>query len=303
MASMAESTKGQYDYHLRKFKDFCLSKNHSDFTKINVNLGVEFLTDIYQSGKSYRTINVARSALSQFVSVSDSMYSFGNHPLVTRFMKGVYRLRTPTPKYDVTWDVSPLLSHLRSLSEDSLSSLTHKCVTLLAISTGQQMQTLAALDLAFMIRDDHSVTFTIAKPLKTSQAGSLNQVKLCKFEVDPVICPVVCLTNYLDKTSQLRNHNSLFVALCKPHGPVTAQTLSRWVSSTLHNAGIDTKFGAHSTRHASSSTAAARGVPVDVILKTVGWKHQQTFATFYRREVREDNSTFASSVLLHANAT
>ena len=39
----------------------------------------------------------------------------GQHPLVSRLMKGVYNLRPPWPKYSKTWDVGIVLRYLRSM--------------------------------------------------------------------------------------------------------------------------------------------------------------------------------------------
>ena len=47
-------------------------------------------------------------------------------------------------------------------------------------------------------------------------------------------------------------------------------------------AGIDiSQFKAHSTRAASTSAAAASGVPMKDILKTANWSRESTFQKFY----------------------
>ena len=49
----------------------------------------------------------------------------------------------------------------------------------------------------------------------------------------------------------------------------------------LDIAGIDTSiFTGHSTRAAAASKAKEKDIPLDVILKTVGWKSENTFRTF-----------------------
>ena len=52
----------------------------------------------------------------------------------------------------------------------------------------------------------------------------------------------------------------------------------------LHKAGVDTQFGAHSTRSASTSAAASKGLPIDIVLKAAGWSSASTFTRFYKRE-------------------
>ena len=41
--------------------------------------------------------------------------SFGNHPLVSRFLKGTFTTRPALPKYKEVWDVNMVLEHLKTL--------------------------------------------------------------------------------------------------------------------------------------------------------------------------------------------
>jgi len=43
-------------------------------------------------------------------------FKVGNHPLVERFMKGVFALRPSQPRYSAVWDVNQVLTYLRKLS-------------------------------------------------------------------------------------------------------------------------------------------------------------------------------------------
>ena len=49
---------------------------------------IQFLTTLFEKNLSYSSLNTARSALSTIITV-DGM-SIGNHPLVVRFLKGVF---------------------------------------------------------------------------------------------------------------------------------------------------------------------------------------------------------------------
>ena len=51
----------------------------------------------------------------------------GKHPLVCRFMKGVYNQRPPQPRYSSTWDVGVVLDHIRSWGPTA--DLTQKEIT------------------------------------------------------------------------------------------------------------------------------------------------------------------------------
>ena len=57
------------------------------------------------------------------------------------------------------------------------------------------------------------------------------------------------LCHYIDSTSSLRAEGSvrLFVAVVKPHNPVSSSTIVCWMKGMLQQAGIDVSiFGAHS---------------------------------------------------------
>ena len=78
----------------------------------------------------------------------------------------------------------------------------------------------------------------------------------------------------------------LFVAIVKPHNPVSSATIARWLRDVLQHAGIDIGiFGAHSIQGASSSAAAAAaaGVTTNDILKAADWSSESVFRNFYYR--------------------
>jgi site-specific recombinase XerD len=182
--------------------------------------------------------------------------------------------------------------------------LSMKCAMLIALTTGQRMQTLAHLNLQYMVVSTSKITFMVRHPLKTSKPGKSTCVEIFKYsENRPNICPYTCLQKYLEVTKDLRCNDSLFISYLKPHKLVGTQSLSRWITTILKHSGIDTKYGSHSVRHAASSRAAMGRVPIDCILSTVGWTNERVFAKFYRREVTEENSQFTAAVLSGEPAT
>lgn len=113
---------------------------------------VEFLTELFHDNKSYSALNTARSALSTFLT-NDSGLTIGCSPIIKRFMKGVFELKPPRPRYTFIWDVSIVLNFLTNYpSEDiPLSILTYKCVMLLALASMQRVQTLKSIDVENII--------------------------------------------------------------------------------------------------------------------------------------------------------
>jgi hypothetical protein len=210
----------------------------------------------------------------------------GNHALVKRFMKGIFNSRPSLPKYTNVWDVSIVIQHLKSISleEITLKQLTLKTVMLLALLSGQRVQTLSALSTANMCLTSDGVQFYIDDLLKQSRPGQhLGILRFHKYQ-DENVCIVKHLNMYIEKTKCLRQSEKLLISYQKPYRAITTETISRWIKSVLTTCGVDiTVYSAHSTRAASTSTALGQGCPVDVILKQVGWSRAETFAKFYNK--------------------
>ena len=106
------------------------------------------------------------------------------------------------------------------------------------------------------------------------------------------------LRQYLTVTSPLRPEGAvrLFVAVVKPHNPVSSSSIARWLKETLQQAGIDVGiFGSHAVRGASSSAAAAAGVTTTDILKAADWNSESVFRNFYYRPTGD--ATYGRAVL------
>lgn len=259
---------------------------------------IEFLTKLYNDGGQYGTINTHRCALSLIIgTISDD-------DRITRFCKGVYRLRPPLPRYNTTWDTSVVLNHLESLYPNetlSLEQLSKKCVTLLALVTAHRIQTLSKIKIDQITVLNNQIIIRITDLIKTSKVRSKQPtLHLPFFEERPGICPAKTLTAYIDKSKIVRKCNELFIGSRKPHNSVSSQTLSRWIKSSLKDSGIDVSlFSSHSTRHAATSKANKLGVNIDVIRQTAGWSDNSSiFAKFYNRPIihNEDNIALARTI-------
>ena len=253
---------------------------------------------------SYSSINSAKSALASFLVIKGE-FSLSNSPDVIRFMKGIFNLRTPMPKYTHTWDVNIVLRQLSLWFPNdklTLRELTLKTVTLVALTSGRRAQSIHDMHLEGISWTSECVTFTVFKPAKQDKAGSSQKpLKLYRFE--EVSLDVYSLIKcYLDRTAELRNSQQFWVSFIKPHEAVGRQTISRWLKIVLERCGIDiSQFSPHSTRMAATSKASAMGVGLTSILRTAGWANATNFHKFYLREEAvepgEDNRTFAEGVL------
>lgn len=140
-----------------------------DVTHATINDGLDFLTLLYKQGVSYSAINTARSALSSVITPTDET-TFGEHPLVSHFLKGTFELRPSLPRYSTIWEVGTVLSYLRSfpaLNDLTLKQLTRNLTVLLALVTAQRTQTLSKLDTLCMQETTTGIIFTIRDTLKT----------------------------------------------------------------------------------------------------------------------------------------
>lgn len=300
MASWRPSTRTQYSTYLRKWNKFCARKHYDPFTA-SVNEVIEFLTELFCAGLSYSAINTARSALSTVVNTKSDK-TVGAHSRVVRFMKGVFELRTPMPRYSATWDVSVVLNYLRSLGDNaklSLKQLSLKLCTLLLLCSAQRVQTIHLLKTSCVHFEEDLCTIVIDEKLKQTRPGyHQKELVFVKYKDDETLCVVSCLKEYLNKTESLREKNGGKLVLCfqRPHKPASKDTIARWLKMVLSEAGIE-GFAPHSVRGAASSAMLKSGVPVDDILKIAGWSNAQTFKKFYNRPVKNEKVNSSNTLL------
>ena len=132
--SWRSSTEKHYQSAWKSFDSWCFEKSE-DPVSCPVNIVLEFLTDLFDKGLQYRTINTYRCAISVTHLPVDGCL-IGSHSLVSKFMKGVFQSRPSCPRHLATWDVSVSLSYLRTVSpkEDlSLKEVTFKLTMLMAL--------------------------------------------------------------------------------------------------------------------------------------------------------------------------
>ena len=303
-SSWRSRTEKHYQSAWKSFDSWCFGKSE-DPISCPVNIVLEFLTDLFDKGLQYRTINTYRSAISMTHLPLDGSL-IGSHPLVSRFMKGVFQSRPPCPRYLTTWDVSVVLSHLRSLSpkEDlSFKEVTFKLTMLMALVCATRADTLHKLDLQFRVFKHDGISFTIPQLTKTSNPKKPSlKLFFPAFPQDRRLCPVTYLKHYEGLTKEFRPEltsnkpNPLFLSILSPHKPITSSTLSRWIKCILKDSGIDTStFKGHSTRSAATSAARNKSVSVMDIMKVADWSNSNTFTKFYYKPIQ--SSEFGHRVL------
>lgn len=263
MASLAENTLNQYNSSIKAWWQFC-NDNSFDYSEANINQIITFLTERFQNGAGYSSLNTSRSALSLILGSKIT-----SDDCITRFFKGIYRLNPPKPKYNETWDTNIVLNYVSNLYPHNLISLhdlSLKAISLLAIASAQRMQTLSLIKIKNISIEENCISIKVDDLIKTSKPGSYQPlIRLPFIKENPSICPALAIKTYLEKTQSLRDsEQNLFISFKKPHKKVCSQTLAHWVKKIFQDSGIDiNKFSAHSTRHASTSAAHKAGVSLE----------------------------------------
>lgn len=303
--SWAAGTEKQYKSVWKRWCSWCIT-GEVDPLQGTAEHVVNFIGDCFKEGKSYSTLNSYRSALSStFQLIKDD--KVGEHPVVTRCLRGIYLAKPPVPRYETTWDVSRVTTYLSTLfplCELTLKQLTLKTVTLCALVSCQRGQTLWSLDLNNLVTTDDAANFIITERLKTSRPGMKFEVYFPSLPDNPSLCPKSTLLEYIKRTEPFRSVNgqyvsSLFLALVKPHHRVSISTLGRWIKTVLQSSGIDVNvFKPHSVRGASTSALYCRGATISDIMKLASWSNERTFHKYYNRPTAR---TSVSRMLLSDN--
>ncbi|XP_068714943.1 uncharacterized protein [Montipora foliosa] len=249
---------------------------------------LDFLHDLYDKDYSHSSLNTARSAISALCTAdnTDVSQNIGKHPLICRFLKGVFNEIPPIPKFQEVWPVEQVLDYLEQLTplhSLKLKDLTMKLVMLIALVTGQRCQTLSYLDISgeHMKKFPTYFSFSLSGHLKQDKPGRVfGNVRLFQYPKE-TLCVYTTLERYIEVTQSLRKSSKLLISCIKPHNEVSSSTIGRWLKTCLSLANIDVNiYQAHSTRSAST-TKAAQLLPIDVVMKLAGWSQESTFRKYY----------------------
>ena len=100
MQSWSEGSIKQYSTYLRTGMELCGKWNTNPYDP-SITRVLDYLTYLFERGLGYDAINTAKSAI---VTPKNGI-SLGSQPLISRFMKGIFKSRPPTPRHQSTWDV------------------------------------------------------------------------------------------------------------------------------------------------------------------------------------------------------
>ncbi|PFX20474.1 hypothetical protein AWC38_SpisGene15072 [Stylophora pistillata] len=239
LQSWRKSTKQQYKPFITKWEQYCCQREINPFSA-TIEHGINLLAELYDTRIGYSALNTARCALFTVCFTSEH-YTFGQHPLVCRFLKGNFECRPSLPMYQETWDIEVVLDYLAKLGPPvklSFKNLTLKVVKLMALHSGQRRETLHTLSIDYMQISSEKCVFSINSLLKTSRLGKhLACVEFQAYAPDVSLCIVKHLQQYLKHTDTLHgNVEPLLISYSKPCKAVSPDTISRWIKATLVDA-------------------------------------------------------------------
>ena len=303
IAATRSSTHKTYDSSWNRWCRWC-SRRQIDPLQASLSDILTFLTEAFNKGLAYRSINVLRSAISSTHPTIDG-YHVGQHPYVTRLLRGALNSRPSKPRYIHTWNVDVMVKYIVSLGKNrslALKVISMKLVTLFALTCPERISALATLDLRHCTVHPEGVSFKLSTPRKSGSADKPAEAFFARFDQDKRLCPVECFQHYLKSTRNIRpvipssQPDKLFISFIRPHKPVTCTTLGRWLRNFMKAAGIDSQiFKAYSVRGALTTAAANACVPLPTIMAMADWSSSSTFRTFYYKPLF--NSDFATGVL------
>ena len=303
LSASRPSTRKTYQSAWRRWSGWCVKRKTDPLSAPLTDI-LLYLTEYFNSGAAYRSVNVARSAISTSHTKLNGL-PVGQNPLVIQLLKGMFNNRPPKPRYSHTWEVSLVTTYLASLGSNrslSLKQLSWKLAMLFSLTCPERVSALTKLDLRHCRILPDGVEFILSSPRKRGTADQLPKAFFARFPSNSKLCPVETLRCYLKATRSVRpaipssKPDPLFISYVKPHKPISAPSLARWLRSLLKASGVNSDiFKAHSVRGASTTAAANSNVPLSEILKMADWSSPSTFQKFYYKPVH--SSTFAHAVL------
>ncbi|XP_043472966.1 uncharacterized protein LOC122505421 [Leptopilina heterotoma] len=295
-ASLTNSTIKQYESSLRYWWFFCQKENFNPYSADEQTI-LRCLTRKFSDGANYSSLNTMRSAIALINNQSNS-----DSNLLQRFFKGIYKLRTPAPRYNFTWDVSIVLDTLANrnpIESLDLRQLSLKLTMLLALRSSFRMQSIALIKTDNIKFNNQGVEIKIDELIKTSRPGApLPYAWFPFFREKPQLCIAQTLLHYLEKTKLIRKDcKNLLLSFKEPHKPIGSQTISRWLKMIMEEAGVDEVFKLYSTRHASTSKASQADLDINSIKNAAGWSQRtSTLAKFYNKPIKRTSENFAKAV-------
>ena len=230
---------------LQQWHDFC-GREETNYFLSDVTSVLKIFTELYEKGCQYSSINLARSALASVVTLR-GYATLSDRPLIKRFMKGVFHLRPPKPKYSSIWDPDILLRYWQKLEVNSqlnLLELSKKVTTLLGSEYFANCN--------IWCQSNHCVKWHVyfysSELLKHDQQGRARDKFIYKKFENSKLCAMAATKEYLKWRAEHNvAHRKFLFTTASPYSSPHKGTIARWVKNTLSQVGVNTNiFSSHS---------------------------------------------------------
>jgi hypothetical protein len=281
-AGWVRSSEDRYERAWQSFKSF-LRASSIPLHQASLRAVTDYLTHLYDAGMSWSTIAVHKSTISMTLAPVDGV-NIGDHPLIKRLMRGVFKTRPSRRANPTPWDPLKVFHIFQQWPvELSLSQLMRKAVFLMSLATAKRASELQALlcDHLHFRQEGENLRFVPSRLTKTDRPGCLTPPFYVKpWKEDSRLCPVEAVLQLVAEREHLRlQHSALFFSWSSPHRPMDAAAIGRCIAYCLGKAGIDATPG--STRSVAASAALAAGASLGDVLGMGNWSNASTFFRFY----------------------
>ena len=143
LSASRPSTRKTYQSAWRRWSGWCVKRKTDPLSAPLTDI-LLYLTEYFNSGAAYRSVNVARSAISTSHTKLNGL-PVGQNPLVIQLLKGMFNNRPPKPRYSHTWEVSLATTYLASLGSNrslSLKQLSWKLAMLFSLTCPERVSAL-----------------------------------------------------------------------------------------------------------------------------------------------------------------
>jgi hypothetical protein len=296
--SWRTATNSRYNSHWRMWSAWCANHHiHStDPTIFNV---VNFLADQFMNGKKYGVIAGYRSAISTTLTMFGKP-NWGDHPLISRLMKGIDNRRPSGPKYSKFWDVGILLKEIDSWERSEIldaKRLTLKIIALLRLALIGRSSDIEKIIFSQLVIDAEKATFQFFQKKQQKNSRQASGSIIPRYSQNLNICPVHTLEVYIHRTSGWRSslpvddkNDRLILAMVEPHLPLSSDRLANSILKLMNTVGVDTSvYTAGSLRGGTASKLLDSGRSVEEVMRQGQWKSFSVFETFYNRSAKTVN--------------
>lgn len=291
-AATTKSTRRTYAQHFQRFLCFVLTRGKR-FEACSLDDIFQFLRAYSQVAPKFNSVASAATAIRWYLRKSPTMKPLDEDARWKTFLKGMKRLcDPPAPKY-LVWNPRRVLDHIASSAKPTeLIDAGSEAAVLLMLATGSRLDDIIKLSARFD-KMDFAVRLFFAKPRKTDcRKQWVSHIDVGYFPDNPRICPARAMLRFLRVSHPRRSSSADACFISSTGRPAAKKTVKRWVEELLARAGVLAAAG--SIRSASSSAAYASGVDIDAILKSAGWRHEETWRRHYLRPVLSTTNLFSA---------